>query len=331
VTKVLILSGTEDAHAASVAKALAELNIEFDYYDFSQFIGASRFERCIGYSQGYSLIKDRAGRELDLRSYKGIWHRRPGLLTKEGLPEDWMNRLVEDEGRAALDSMFTSLPALWVNHPRKDYVCMKKLWQLEIAENIGFAIPKTLVTSSSEATKIFFELCGGEVIYKLIAQTSSRNMPRGELAPGLCTLPVRERDLQHIKQVDGFPHLFQEKIRKRCDLRVTIVGQRIFSIEIDSQNGRGQLDWRNDYTVKMVPFELPSEIQEKCMQMMRRLQLNYGAFDFILDPDGKCVFIEVNSAGQYLWIEQRCGMPISMELAKLLGGQTDPVVRTVQL
>ena len=39
---------------------------------------------------------------------------------------------------------------------------------------------------------------------------------------------------------------------------------------------------------------------------MASLGLKFGCFDFIVTPDGEYVFLEVNEAGQFLWIEGHC-------------------------
>ena len=49
--------------------------------------------------------------------------------------------------------------------------------------------------------------------------------------------------------------------------------------------------------------------------------LRYGAIDLIVTPEGRIVFLELNPTGQYLWIEQATGLPISLALAELLAGK----------
>jgi len=39
---------------------------------------------------------------------------------------------------------------------------------------------------------------------------------------------------------------------------------------------------------------------------MDSLGICFGAFDLILDPNGDFIFLEVNEAGQFLWIEEIC-------------------------
>ncbi len=51
---------------------------------------------------------------------------------------------------------------------------------------------------------------------------------------------------------------------------------------------------------------------------MKIFGLVYGAFDFIVTPDGRYVFLEVNPSGQYMWIECATGLEITAALADAL-------------
>jgi glutathione synthase/RimK-type ligase-like ATP-grasp enzyme len=59
-------------------------------------------------------------------------------------------------------------------------------------------------------------------------------------------------------------------------------------------------------------------VQERCVRLIERLELCYGAIDMILTPDGRYVFLEINPSGQYLWIEMETGLPISAAICDLL-------------
>ena len=53
---------------------------------------------------------------------------------------------------------------------------------------------------------------------------------------------------------------------------------------------------------------------------MRRLGLLYGAIDLVETPDGRHVFLELNPSGEFFWLEQQPGLPISAALADILLG-----------
>ncbi|SDP10272.1 hypothetical protein SAMN04487905_1022 [Actinopolyspora xinjiangensis] len=51
---------------------------------------------------------------------------------------------------------------------------------------------------------------------------------------------------------------------------------------------------------------------------MRRFGLLYGALDFVITPEGRWVFLEINPGGQYGWLEAATGAAITGQLAELL-------------
>jgi glutathione synthase/RimK-type ligase-like ATP-grasp enzyme len=51
---------------------------------------------------------------------------------------------------------------------------------------------------------------------------------------------------------------------------------------------------------------------------MKHLGLVYGAIDLRRTPEGEYVFLEVNTAGEFLFIEERTGQQISKALAEWL-------------
>ncbi|HEX8894260.1 MAG TPA: hypothetical protein VF783_13095 [Terriglobales bacterium] len=60
---------------------------------------------------------------------------------------------------------------------------------------------------------------------------------------------------------------------------------------------------------------LPSGVENRLLLLMRRMGLEYGAIDLRLTPEGKYVFLEINPAGQFLWIEEATGQKISDAIA----------------
>jgi glutathione synthase/RimK-type ligase-like ATP-grasp enzyme len=51
---------------------------------------------------------------------------------------------------------------------------------------------------------------------------------------------------------------------------------------------------------------------------VQALGLCFGAIDLILTPDGEYVFLEVNLNGQWAYIEDLLGLPISAAIAEML-------------
>ncbi|HMW02377.1 MAG TPA: ATP-dependent carboxylate-amine ligase, partial [Acidobacteriota bacterium] len=135
-----------------------------------------------------------------------------------------------------------------------------------------------------------------------------------------------------LKAVTHAPCLFQEYIPKKVELRITVVGRKIFAAEIHSQQSqRSKDDWRR-YDIANTPYlkhRLPEAIKIKCQQLVRELGLVFGCIDMIVTPDNRYVFLEINPNGQWGWIEELTQLPICANLAEMLiqgtALYTDPV------
>jgi hypothetical protein len=103
-----------------------------------------------------------------------------------------------------------------------------------------------------------------------------------------------------------------------ADLRVTVVEDELFAAAI-----RSGPDYRADYrlglgSASVVPYRLPHDIAARLLELMKALKLAFGAIDLRLTPDGEHVFLEVNPAGEYLFISERTGQPIPAAIAACL-------------
>jgi glutathione synthase/RimK-type ligase-like ATP-grasp enzyme len=122
-----------------------------------------------------------------------------------------------------------------------------------------------------------------------------------------------------IDNVQYAPVIFQEYIEARYDLRITVVGDSIFPAAIYSQETAYKVDFRMDIAnARIEAVRLPPAVEAQLQALMARLGLVYGAIDMRLTPDERYVFLEINPAGQWLFIEQRSMQPITACLATTL-------------
>lgn len=118
-------------------------------------------------------------------------------------------------------------------------------------------------------------------------------------------------------------HQFQHWVPKGYEARVIVVGDRVFSAGIYADSTQAYVDWRSDYdALKYVEVTPPGEVTAGVLEYCVELELFYGAFDFVITPEGTWVFLECNPGGQYGWIEAVIGAPITDALADLLGNGT---------
>lgn len=153
----------------------------------------------------------------------------------------------------------------------------------------------------------------------IVTKTLYARMPRtddGRLSGVVYTSdvpPDRYRD----PSITATAHLFQAKLVKTADLRVTVIGEAAFATHIDNP---GELDWRRSYdNITYRPYNLPDTVRTGILRLMHSLNLVFGALDFVRTDQG-LHFIEINPNGQWGWIEHQTGQPISRALAAALKG-----------
>jgi glutathione synthase/RimK-type ligase-like ATP-grasp enzyme len=195
-----------------------------------------------------------------------------------------------------------------------------KLHQLSLAGRLGFEIPGTLVTNDPEAFLNHYADASGRLITKRAARSQRMTTADGRVT-GRATLAVRPGDLVAVESLRLAPIMSQVMIDKAFEVRATVVGTEVFAAAIHSQETHHtRVDFRSyDHAhTRITPYALPGDVGDRCIALTQALGLRYSAIDLIVTPEGRVVFLEINPAGQYLWIEKATGLPISRKLATLL-------------
>src|SRR3989338_1809067 len=138
----------------------------------------------------------------------------------------------------------------------------------------------------------------------------------------LYTKPVtHDQIIKKTRRVVNCPVTVQKYIPKEFELRITVVGNQAFACAIYSQETeRTTHDWRK-YDLTHTPhkvFNLPDDINQKCLTLVDKLGLKFGCIDMIVTPEGQFVFLEINPNGQWLWIERLTNLPIGDAITDLL-------------
>ena len=179
----------------------------------------------------------------------------------------------------------------WLNHPNN--IGTRKLEDLLLAEQVGFNIPKSFICTEFDAHLV---RTNQSYISKHLSNCFS--LYRNHIPYITYTCRVKQDDKESF-----FVSLIQEEMRKELEIRVFYINSQCFSIAIMSQNNKKtELDYRNyDYENpnREEVFALPIHIQNKIRKFMKIRKLETGSLDFILTPEGKYVFLEVNPCGQY--------------------------------
>jgi hypothetical protein len=307
---ILIVSHPGDAHTQAVAQALHAAGHVPALLDLSRFPGRTEVE--LGYGDGARMqLRDEQWGVTDLHQCRAAWWRRPqAFAVPPEVTDPDLRAFASSEAREVFGGLWALLPARWINDPQRDDLAHRKVYQLRVAETVGLAVPRTLVTNAPRAARDFVAArAPGGTVFKAFTGT-----PRTWRETRL----VGAAEVARLDLVRLAPVIFQDYV-EGVDLRVTVVGERVFPAEIDLDGGDYPVDFRMNYDrLKVRPTTLPDALTAQLLALMQRLGLVYGAIDLRRTPEGAYVFLEVNPAGQWLFVEQHTRQPITAALAEAL-------------
>jgi hypothetical protein len=261
-------------------------------------------------------------RSLDWATVGAVWYRRAGL---PALREDHLSggTFPEGEWGVLLDAVFAlGGPTRWVSHPDLVRRSSHRPLQLARANVLGFRVPLTLVTSNPAEVRSFVERFDGPTVVKPIdadwvyssaessvirALTSSLGGPDPGDEPGARPAPL----------------MVQEEVESAYEVRVHVVGQRMLAVKIEGQARTGPVGTWGQHRPpreRCTPYNLPARVERRCAELARSFGLELAAIDLIRSRDGEYVFLEIDGSPDFLWLEDRSGVPVSAALADLLAG-----------
>ncbi len=225
--------------------------------------------------------------------------------------------LIAKELKAAFISLCECLDCKWVNAPWDMDSCENKARQMQIALSLGFNVPDLRITNLPESLLEFSS--SQEVVVKQLSNVCVFTED-GQSAKALYTHLITPADHKQLEDLKKSPAFFNSFIDKEHDIRVTVVGERIFAVRIFSQQfTESEVDFRRrEGDLKMEACELPDELTDKIMRLMQHFHLNFGALDFAVDKEGRFWFLEINAEGNWLWMESELELPICAAISNQL-------------
>lgn len=323
---ILILSGSDDPHADAMERVLDERAVAHLRLDPGMFPAQASLSVEFGPSGVRSRTVRLGDRIVDLDEVTAVWVRRPTPARPvERLVGTPVGDFIADETGKVVADLWELLDVTYVPAPRPVLQRAQfKMRQLQLAAEVGLELPDTVVTNDPD---VLLEFAGRHerLITKQGGLTQPRPAPDGTGVTRYTEL-LLPRDLAHVASVGLCPFIVQAYVPKRLELRVTVVGSRVFAAAIHSQAAQHtRNDWRryDDAHLLMEPWTMPAAIERALIALNVRLGLRYSASDFVLTPDGRYVYLETNPSGQFLWVELATGMPLTKAIAdELLGEQT---------
>lgn len=311
---VLICTQQDDVHAEAVAEQINKMGdqvVLLKRYELENYI-------TYNFKPGISdaLIKIDGKKYSICHDVRAMyWRVKPQLLSEipgeASCPADKLRAQEWKEAIAAIE-MFMDQTKPIVNPLSTRTLWNRKAAQLKLANDCGLQVPCT--TISNDYREILANIEAEDLIYKTLSFFLS--------VEG--TIYTNKIDRQIIAQAGDniflTPGIFQQLIPKAFELRVTVVGDKIFPFKVDSQkDSRTTLDWR--YVQEEHFFSqgmLTADTTSKLLDFHQKSGLVYGAYDFIVTPTGKEIFLECNPGGQWLFTGGELGEAVTIALAEYL-------------
>jgi glutathione synthase/RimK-type ligase-like ATP-grasp enzyme len=316
----LAISGHTDSHIPFVQPYFNDSFIVIDPTDISQ-----------GNELTFAWDKQGATIHYDgqiLSNVSAVWYRKPTRIRELELS---LQDEYKEYSLSGIERLFSALrvsfqDALWIS----DYYAIQraenKSLQQIVAGELGFNVPDTLMTSSAAAVRRFREKHNTIVVKPLSL------MP---LTPdGRTTFPttkIARGDELKLEGLHYAPSIFQQAIDAQADLRITVVGSDVHAAIIQDEGIAGFpeiRDWRLPYAFdngekRFEKYELKPAVRKACVELVRKLGLQFGAIDLVMDRKGKIWFLEINANGQWAFIEDDTGQPIGKSIAELIKKHTE--------
>lgn len=234
--------------------------------------------------------------DVETSNVKSVWFRQPVFLRNTpGRSIDINEQLSLSQWNAFLRGLMVFDKAYWMNWPQATYAAESKPYQLMIAKKIGFSVPQTIISNSLG----FEKLPSTKFIIKSMDTVLLKENDDCYFTYTSKANPA-DFTLDKTKQA---PITFQEYIEDKLDIRVTIVGSKVYAVAIKSNGNAISDDWRTlkKEDLEYIDIELPVRIKKLCIEYVKLLGLNYGAIDFIKTKD-EYIFIEINPTGEWGWL-----------------------------
>lgn len=316
---ILVVSYPEEEHTDAVCAELAQAGrevVRINLADFPSRAGVAATWRN-GRAPSFRLELEQGS--VDISDTRAVWWRRVRSFEPDARIAGADRRhFAVSETTQAVYGMLDALRCPWINPRQADDAAHHKPYQWSLAQAAGLHVPRTLVTSQPSVARDFIADMGERrVVFKAFLAS---------IEDWRETRLVEAEDVARLDLVRLAPVIFQEYIAG-VDLRITIIGNQLFAAEIDARHSSYPIDMRmviDEGRIRAV--ELPDHVSRRLLDLQRRLGLVYGAVDMRRSDDGEYHFLEVNPAGQWLFVEQRTGLPITRAHAKLLSTLADEAV-----
>lgn len=264
------------------------------------------------------------GKKIKISRIKSIWYRRTPEYEKFDFDlkcDKQLKYTIEKNVLTEANSYFSFFNSFFNNRNNlgnPNIYNLNKIDQLVTASNCKLKIPETVVTNQKIELLNFYNL-HSKIILKPLQNISFHKIKKQYYIPYTKLLNKNTID----KLPNNFkPCLLQKYIEKEFEIRSFYLSGRFYSMAIFSQgNKQTSIDFRvydEGNPNRVVPYQLPLNIESKLRLFMKKYKLNTGSFDLIFSKAKEYIFLEVNPVGQFGMVSFPCNYFLEKKIAEFL-------------
>jgi glutathione synthase/RimK-type ligase-like ATP-grasp enzyme len=233
-------------------------------------------------------------------------------------PPLWRPGVTLGSEEAAIRGAWTSFVAavagsanvVWLTPLERLFLRENKVLQVEIAQRLGIPTPPTVVCSHRD---LIPSALGDELVVKPLGRAQYTDA--GGTEQVVWTREIN-RDSQVLDLLAGAPFIVQARLHAERHLRVVTVRDQCWLCELPADEL--PIDWRrNEAAHDAFVAAEDHDVERHALRVAEALGVGYSSQDWIVS-DGVAHFIDLNPAGQWLFLPEPAGSDITSAVAKWL-------------
>jgi glutathione synthase/RimK-type ligase-like ATP-grasp enzyme len=319
--KVLIFTNKDDPHTDGLIDLAIKQNVAEKIIRVNTEDILTNTLISFNSDDGFSMTLKDSKRTFNDNEILSVWYRRPEKVETSHL----MNLDVEDFVQGQISSLligvyiFLESKATFISPLFSLRKASFKLPQLMLAKQLGFKIPKSIISNSIDEVELFFS-------ENNLVSTKSIDSPN--FYYNGVNYPIYNRKLKSFQEIKSnsesisiCPTYFQEFIEKQFDLRVIVIGKNVFAFKIESQNNEFSMEDFRGLSADLLShsiYQLKESDIDKILKFTEIQNLNFSAMDFVINKDNELIFLENNPNGQWMWLEYATKFPLTEKMLNYL-------------
>ncbi|PTM22178.1 hypothetical protein DA798_07700 [Lactobacillus sp. PFC-70] len=301
---ILVFTQMDDPEFDQIAPGLLSIGINYLRVNSENFLNNFRMKLTFKNKKMVGTFSNEI-ESVNLQQVSGIWFRHFSLdnivwpksvdkVSRSYIKEQW-------------ETLFETLnhADTWIISPFEMTKKLPKPVQLGIAQQIGFKIPPTIITNDNawldtlklplflKAVRNHSIIVNSDRLKKVYGKTiySPKSIKRGKM---LLTPSIAQKYYKH---------------NSITEVRVTAFGDNLIAdqyVNVESD------DWHNQGIngVEIKAYELPNNVEDMVKKVLAKAKVSIATVD-LFQSNGYWYFLEINSVGDWKWLENKVKQPFS--------------------